>query len=230
VATKRQVRANRLNGRKGGPRTPEGKARSRLNARRHGVFSALLDDEDRLALSEVHEGFAEALLPVGAIEERLVAELALVHLRTVRCASGEAEFIERSVEKALCSPENALCSHGSVPCTAEKRARTAKTNARSALSEAAFARLVETFGRYDRALTNRFLRLLDEVERLQEARRRAERALWRNEPNRAQSVAGQGVGTKDAAPRPGGLAALAPRPAVGYEWTASRTRIPRNRS
>ncbi len=70
--------ANRRNGRRGGPKTAEGKAVSRLNARKHGVLTTLPVDEDLAELREIYEGFAEDARPVGAGEEFLIGELARV--------------------------------------------------------------------------------------------------------------------------------------------------------
>ncbi len=146
MATKKQIRANRLNGRKGGPRTPQGKAVSRLNARRHGVLARVPAEGEARELHRIREAFAAAVRPGGAAEEFLVGELARVHLALWRCARAEAEHLMR----------------GATP------------GARFSVD--AFERVTETFGRYDRTLTNRLLRLLRELEELQAARQ-AENAL-----------------------------------------------------
>lgn len=70
--------ANRENAKRStGPRTPKGKARSSLNAIRHGALSArsLLPWEDPEELEELRRGFARALQPVGALETELVERL-----------------------------------------------------------------------------------------------------------------------------------------------------------
>ncbi len=46
MATRKQVAANRENGLKGGVKTDRGKAISRLNARKHGIFVSALTAED----------------------------------------------------------------------------------------------------------------------------------------------------------------------------------------
>ena len=76
MATERQIAANRVNGLKGGVRTEEGKAISRLNARKHGIFALALTEEELVA----------DLKPVGAMEEILVEKLAPTFMRMRRCA------------------------------------------------------------------------------------------------------------------------------------------------
>jgi hypothetical protein len=79
----RELAARRANAKKTtGPRTPEGKAASRLNALKHGFWSRdlvnpnidgteLVEDFDRLL-----DALIDDLKPVGAVEELLVEEVA----------------------------------------------------------------------------------------------------------------------------------------------------------
>src|SRR5438093_916488 len=83
VATKAQIEANGKNAeRSTGPRTQEGKARSRQNAMKHGIFASdvLLRlgeaREDAEALEALHEGLREQFGPIGEMEEQLVSSLA----------------------------------------------------------------------------------------------------------------------------------------------------------
>jgi len=81
MASRNQVVASRQNGRLGGPKTPEGKAVSRLNARRHGIFASALTRFDREELWAIHAELYDWLCPVGPLEEMLVEKLALTYLR-----------------------------------------------------------------------------------------------------------------------------------------------------
>ena len=68
MTTKNQILANRLNGLKGGVKTPEGKAVSRLNARKHGIFASALTPEDAKELHGTNDQLAAEIQPVGPVE------------------------------------------------------------------------------------------------------------------------------------------------------------------
>ena len=66
MATERQIEANRRNGAKStGPRTPEGKQRSRANAYKHGLTGegVVLASEDAEKVAGRFEGLMEELDP-----------------------------------------------------------------------------------------------------------------------------------------------------------------------
>jgi hypothetical protein len=92
MATRKQVSANRENGLKGGVKTEEGKAISRLNARKHGIFAVALTPEDSEEVYGTEDELIASLRPVGRVEEMLVEKLALTYLRMQRCARAEAEL------------------------------------------------------------------------------------------------------------------------------------------
>lgn len=78
-ASERKANANRENARRStGPRTPEGKQRSKFNATRHGLTGQVnvRTEEDRKARDAHSAGFFQALRPVGAVEENLVQTIA----------------------------------------------------------------------------------------------------------------------------------------------------------
>ncbi len=90
--TDKQLAANRANAQKStGPKTPEGKRRSSLNASRHyltgKIHVATLEDS---AAFEAHCGaYLEALAPVGIIESDLAREIAEDRWRLKRARSLE---------------------------------------------------------------------------------------------------------------------------------------------
>jgi|NGEPerStandDraft_6_1074524.scaffolds.fasta_scaffold19325_5 hypothetical protein len=95
--------ANQRNGQKSnGPKTPEGKARSRRNALKHGILaSALLitqggGAEDAAEFYELLSGLHRDLAPVGTLEEMLVEKIAVCWWRQKRALRCEAGMIRRA--------------------------------------------------------------------------------------------------------------------------------------
>src|SRR5918997_3885490 len=112
MASKNQPQPNRRNALKStGPKTPEGKAAVRLNAKQHGLLSreALLPGEDEQALKELDETLRAELRPVGELENLLVDRVIPAHWRLRRLGRVEAgifvwehyeELAERAQEEA----------------------------------------------------------------------------------------------------------------------------------
>ena len=81
---------------KRGPRTPEGKARSAMNALRHGLRArsfALLPEEDPAEWAEHLADLRAGLGPVDAAEEKLVTALAVAMWKEIRADRQEAEVL-----------------------------------------------------------------------------------------------------------------------------------------
>jgi hypothetical protein len=79
MATDQQIAANRLNAQlSSGPKSPEGRKRSSMNALRHGLTGQVttMTDEDRTA----HDNFTKTLIhdlaPKGAMETQLAQRIA----------------------------------------------------------------------------------------------------------------------------------------------------------
>ena len=162
MATVRQVEANRENGAKGGVKTEEGKLISRLNARKHGIFASALTTEDSEDLYGIEDELIAALRPVGRLEEMVVEKIALTYLRMQRCARAEAEYHVRTWAK----PNKHLQSR-----EWDSRQEKLQFGARAVtFREDVFTRMVKLIDLYDSRLTNQFLKLTREIERLQRLR------------------------------------------------------------
>src|SRR5689334_22870958 len=78
MATMQQIEANRRNAQRStGPRTPEGKARSRQNAFKTGLYAAgnIIGHESVMALQELERQFTAEYHPVTPTERSLVDSL-----------------------------------------------------------------------------------------------------------------------------------------------------------
>ena len=162
MATKKQLAANRENGLKGGVRTEVGKAISRLNARKHGIFVVALTPEDSEEVYGTEDELMASLRPVGRVEEMLVEKLALTYLRMQRCARAEAEFHVQTWKE----PIQDLDFDGWLELRKERLAGGRGVP----FEEEAFERMVKLIDLYDARLTNQFLKLLHEIERQQRLR------------------------------------------------------------
>src|SRR5712692_666173 len=81
-----------------GPRTPQGKERSKFNARKHGLFSeaVFLKDESRTEYDALLDGLMENLQPQGKLEIVLVESLATLLWRKRRLLQVETAEIEKA--------------------------------------------------------------------------------------------------------------------------------------
>ena len=102
----KQIEANRRNaGKSTGPKTPEGRAVSKMNALKHGILSkevlvrGLNRKESGRELTALHQRFWEQLNPEGPMEEMLVDQIVTTHWRLRRALTAESGEIELSVDE-----------------------------------------------------------------------------------------------------------------------------------
>jgi hypothetical protein len=94
-----KVGTSRANGATG-PRTTQGKERSKRNALKHGIFSqvALLKGESRAEYDALLNSLRENLQPEGGLEELLVEKLARSAWRLRRMIIAETAEIQKAIE------------------------------------------------------------------------------------------------------------------------------------
>ena len=93
MASSKQLQANRVNaGKSTGPRTQVGKARSRLNSRKHGLTAKtlIIVGENAEDFEELRSALVEQYDPQSALEFELVERLAGILLRLRRVPFFEA--------------------------------------------------------------------------------------------------------------------------------------------
>ncbi len=105
--TARKIEANRRNALKStGPRTENGKKKSRYNALKHGILAKEVvlppgrAGEDRQAFQDLLAGLRDDLKPEGTLEEMLVEKAASAFWRlgrALRCEGGE---VRKNLETA----------------------------------------------------------------------------------------------------------------------------------
>ena len=98
TASAAQLAANRANAlRSTGPRSPEGRSVSRLNARRHGLRAAsalLLPSESKVAWQTLVAELQADLKPEGEVEDLLVERIAVAVWKLRRAAVFEVGALE----------------------------------------------------------------------------------------------------------------------------------------
>ena len=165
MPSERQREANRRNGRLGGPKTDQGKRRSRRNSLRHGLTSTtlvVLPEENGREYEEILRGFRESLQPGGAFEDALVARLAQTHWRGLRSRRVETGMLDITAasQRDLARQVVEDCSEHLDPHKAIGVAfMTAPPDQ------------WHNWLRYDTTISRDFFRTLDTLTRLQHARR-----------------------------------------------------------
>jgi hypothetical protein len=198
VTSDKQIRANRRNALKStGPKTPEGKAAVRLNARTHGLRSqeVLLPGEDEAAFEELSAHLRAELQPVGELENLLVEQIIAAYWRLRRLRRVEAgifawqlygELAERAKREARTYEWSMLDTLGSTKditdehkhqealskaqeMKAEQDAETA-TLGRTFIRDADQANAFSKLSRYETTIERSLYKALHELQRLQAAR------------------------------------------------------------
>ena len=161
MATQSQIDANRINAQKStGPRTPEGKAKSRRNGLLHGLTAktCMLDGEDPAELTNLVDKLSEKYHPQDIDEDFYVERMAKARCRYNRIMPLEAGIfnIRLSVDQAPKEVVEALSQEGQ-----RAWAYLRDANGGNALSKLA---------RYETGLLREYDRSRQELEKLQKIR------------------------------------------------------------
>lgn len=104
MVSEKQLIANRENGKRGGPKTDQGKKTSRLNALTHGLLAkkeVLLQDEDGKAFTALHKGLVDCLHPEGQLETTLVEVITMDIWRLRRVWLFESRYFNCHIDDTL---------------------------------------------------------------------------------------------------------------------------------
>jgi hypothetical protein len=149
MASEKQIAANRRNAQRStGPKTPEGKAASRLNALKHGLVAedAVVSLEDEETFNELQNSLLDHLQPVGPLETALVHQIAVAQRRLDVCRKLETGYFKVRLD-ATGKPAYVICvGVGIAP------------------------KALDTLSRYQTRIERAFFRDLHELQRLQAAR------------------------------------------------------------
>jgi len=198
MSTVRRAEANAQNALMStGPRTPEGKSVSRLNALKHGLLSreTLLPGEDEAILTSLSERLRAELRPEGELEDLLVDRITSVVWRLRRLGSIEVGVLSWRLGKILADRANKkvkiyerdLFDDEDEPMVtdvekheaAKARVREGRARQKEATPTLGLAFIRDSQGsdafsklaRYEAMLERSFYRALHELQRLQAIRR-----------------------------------------------------------
>ena len=184
--TPKQLAANRANAaRSTGPRSPEGKARSAQNSRKHG-FSATtfpvvrLEEVDEVA--RLRDDLIAAYRPVNSQELFALERLALAQQNLLRVERLHSGLFTTCLNEAITSDDRPMI--GISPHLVDYDSRIEKSQNRNFLLAEGFRRLVQSsnawnlFLRYQAQAERLYRRAVEEFERL-----KALRDELPNEPN-----------------------------------------------
>jgi hypothetical protein len=161
--SERRLAANRANAQKStGPRTPEGKRRSALNATRHGILSQVLHlpEEELEAYTEFTAGYVSSLGPVGQTETELARACADLQFRLHRLSAAEHNLFALVHEK-----------HGDRWDTGHPESHAAMTFVETLRCS---KDPLSTLSLYEQRLSRRFLQKLNKLHQMQKERRALE--------------------------------------------------------
>ena len=161
MSSQSQIDANRINAQKStGPRTPEGKAKSRRNGLLHGLTAktCMLDGEDPAELTDLVDKLSEKFNPQDTDEDFFIERMAKARCRYNRIMPLEAGIfnIRLSVDQAPKEVVAALSQEGQ-----RAWAYLRDANGGNALSKLA---------RYETGLLREYDRSRQELEKLQKIR------------------------------------------------------------
>ncbi len=173
MSSQAKIEANRANAAKStGPRSPEGKAASRMNAVKHGLTAAtvLMPHEDAKAYKAFRAQMLDSLRPVGAVEGLFADRVVAIAWRLTRACRAEMELLESAADRV--EQRKAICgSLFAMTGTAEEAEPTKELRVGRAFAWlAANSDTLGRFSRYETALERAFRGTLHELQRLQAAR------------------------------------------------------------
>jgi len=164
MATEKQIQANRLNALKStGPKSPEGKSRAALNARKHGLLSRdmLLPGEKPKELEAFREAMLAELAPQGEFEEFLADRVVESAWRLRRAVRWEREIVEDKLWNERMSRAKHPDYHmDKLPSTGDRIAGTTMCGSET----------FDKLGRYEAHIERGLYRALHELQRVQAVR------------------------------------------------------------
>ena len=202
MATEKQINANRSNGKKGGPKTPAGRAAVRHNALKHGLSAqhpVIPDLEKQSDFDQYLNQLHNELQPVGIMEQMLVHQIADAYWRRQRIVNMETGMFDINNDKLKSYFEKtfeSLTAGDTLHTIAEFDARQVD--------------MLGRYYRYDARFERSFFKAWNELKSLQSARQSEPEAVEteapKHQPNefakQTERVPEQPVPSSNCSPHP----------------------------
>jgi hypothetical protein len=204
MASARQIAANRRNGAKGGPKTPEGRAAVRFNALRHGLAanSVILPEEDSAEFEELHALLKHDLAPANPMEDALADQIIVSYWRILRA---------RGIERAMLTHHRQTRQHLD-PDAAVVQAFIKKDKAGISF---------QSYFRYDSKIERAYYTALDSLYRRQSLR------MKQNRDREGAKLSENGIRSVPSIQKKISVGQASP---AGHEDSLSRTPLPHQRT
>lgn len=161
----KQLEANRQNAKLGGVKTEEGKAISKYNALKHGIFQETVTEYEKDLEEYLLERLNDEFKPQGVLEKMLVDRIAVYYLKLFRVARAENEFMQSTLNPRIVSTKNVLVEPIEYYKTVvEREGYVPKIHSGDVET------LSSTYLRYEITIENRFYKALRELQRVQAIR------------------------------------------------------------
>lgn len=147
--SEKQHKANQLNAKKGGAKTPKGKDIVRFNARKHGILANLVTEDEKDFFEKYKEQLFDDLQPNSVLENILVERIAIHYLKLFRLAKTESTYIKN------CLATDIFYSEFS-------------EEEKQALSSCDMKDLLEIYGRYETNIENRLYKAMKEYKHIKQ--------------------------------------------------------------
>ena len=213
MSTEKQIAANHRNAQSStGPRTPEGKARSSLNAVKHGLTAAqiLIPSESADDFESHAASFRDRFAPIDSVESFLVDQMIVAAWRLRRTRFLESKiYAQRAfeVDRHQKEREEELTDAADHIVTGYRR-------------ECSGTNSLENISRQETRIERAFYRAMHELNRLRNPKGKTpSKPILQNEPN---SGAGRGAGDRGAGLQPAAVAFTKTRKRVAAESSPDR--------
>jgi len=145
--TNKRLEANRKNCQLGGVKTSQGKSITRFNARKHGILSDLINNEEKSTHKAYVEQLYKELQPNNIIEEMLVERIAIHYMKLRRSMKAENEYMAYVINLDEIDFDMSSADKPSI-------------------STDNFEKLISLYQRYEVSTENRFYKAIEELKKL----------------------------------------------------------------